>query len=504
MFYSKYDQAINSPNVFYILKVELLNEDETISRIITSDLFSESGNLKVSLKNGVRRTVNLVLDNSLDEYDIDISSLWLFQKFRLYVGIEFTNEENKIEQLYFPQGVFYIINPQQAYNPSNKTIEIEGVDKWARLDGSLGGTLGATYSFPKRYTDLQGVEVVQQYNMFDIIKNLLKTPTRTDLRTIAFIPEINASQSVNKQINDFLESNGFNLTGVKYKEAVINNRNNRKYYCSNHPEEREGWNDVLPIWEEFKKKVPPIDSIEPLLNNWFLTDDVLGTARVLAPYSISKKMGSKIEDILFEINTILGGNIYYNRAGQLVLEPTQNQTEDSQKEVVWSFAEGDNVLLEFTESFNFEGIYNQVVAQGSVAGSETYTVWVQDDNPASPVSIDKIGTKTIVYDNLGTYDYRHFMETAGMSEAEAREEVKKTLREYAAWLLKRHISMYNTATIKCAILPHLDVNQVVEVFIKGKNRKFLINEIDMSLSPTGTMSLRLTSVVDLKEEQGEE
>ena len=46
---------------------------------------------------------------------------------------------------YFPQGVFYITNPSDVYNPEKRTVTINGADKWAYLDGTLYGRLSGTY-----------------------------------------------------------------------------------------------------------------------------------------------------------------------------------------------------------------------------------------------------------------------------------------------------------------------------------------------------------------------
>lgn len=498
MYISKYIKAIKSPNTSFICAIDLLDMYETQSKSIMFDVIDSSGSIRVNFQNGVRRTVSVTLDNSSNIYDIDINKIWMYQKFKISTGIRFVNGNGQVEEMLFPQGVFYINNPQRVYNPNLKTITLEGVDKWSRLNGSLGGVLEATYAFPKNYTDKNGVKHMQDYNMFDVIKNLLKTPIRNDVRNIAFIPQINYNQSVNNQINKFLEDNKFDIYLIKNKEAITDSATGVMYYCNNFPKPSP---KITPTWTRYYfNENMVIDNIEPLLNNWFLTEDKLGIARVLMPYSITKKLGSTIEDILLEINTILGGNIYYDRTGRLVLEPTQNQIEDSDKEVVWDFIEGDGVFSDFQGTYDFEGVYNQVVAQGTIVDSGTYTVWVQNNDPMSPVSVDRIGTKTIVYDNLGTYDYRSFMERLNVDEETAISYVKENLEDYAKWLLKKHTALHHTGVIKCLPLHHLDVNQVVRVTLKdGVTNKYLINSIDIPLNSTDEMSINVVSIYEWSE-----
>jgi hypothetical protein len=77
------------------------------------------------------------------------------------MGIYIDNET----PYYLPQGVFYVSNPDDVYNPLTKTITISGIDKWAFLDGTLHGKLSGVY--------ITNIGV----NLYDAIRKLLNLPT---------------------------------------------------------------------------------------------------------------------------------------------------------------------------------------------------------------------------------------------------------------------------------------------------------------------------------------
>ena len=140
------------------IKVEWLNPDESVNFEFTDGLYDINVNLSVNYQNGSRRSCTLTLNNDKDKFPIDFNNIWIGQKFKLWMGI-YIDEETPY---YFPQGVFYVSNPSDTYNPSTRTVTINGVDKWAYLDGTLFGKLSGTYQ--------TNVDV----NLYDAIRELLK------------------------------------------------------------------------------------------------------------------------------------------------------------------------------------------------------------------------------------------------------------------------------------------------------------------------------------------
>ena len=159
MSFQKYLDVV-SGNFRKAVKVEWLNPDETVNFEFTNSLYDINIDLSVNYQNGSRRSCTLTLNNDRNQFPINFNNIWFGQKFKLWMGV-YIDEKTPY---YFPQGVFYISNPNEVYQPSTRTIKINGVDKWAFLDGTLHGKLSGTYQ-----TNI-GV------SLYDATRELLRLP----------------------------------------------------------------------------------------------------------------------------------------------------------------------------------------------------------------------------------------------------------------------------------------------------------------------------------------
>lgn len=116
-----------------IIKIEFLrSQDETPLIEFKSELRLD-GNLNIRNRNGVRRTVSLSIDNVLKQYFPSLDTgIWVAQKFKLYMGFEINGQE-----FYLPQGIFVHGNP----TVNRSAVRLNASDKYALLDGSMGGEL---------------------------------------------------------------------------------------------------------------------------------------------------------------------------------------------------------------------------------------------------------------------------------------------------------------------------------------------------------------------------
>lgn len=138
--FQQYLNALRQSTVYPTSRLYFLNEDGTPYYEIT-DEYIKGGSINVSYNNGVRRTASITLFNDKGQYDSLIErGVLLNQKVKILAGIHIGDDEYLI-----PQGVFYINNPASSYQPSNKTIQLNLVDKWGALDGTVGGTLDGIY-----------------------------------------------------------------------------------------------------------------------------------------------------------------------------------------------------------------------------------------------------------------------------------------------------------------------------------------------------------------------
>lgn len=131
--FQDYINALNSNSRRPVLRLELLRPDETVQSEISLELRLD-GSLDINNKNGVRRSMRITLDNTTLKYIPDLfSNIWIGRKVKLYLGLNLDGEEYT-----FPSGTFVMEDPTVS---DEGDVTINAVDKFALIDGSLGGSL---------------------------------------------------------------------------------------------------------------------------------------------------------------------------------------------------------------------------------------------------------------------------------------------------------------------------------------------------------------------------
>jgi hypothetical protein len=141
--FNDYLAVLQSSNRKSRIKVELLYLTQNgyeVYEEITQNISNTSGSLTVDFKNGQRRQVSLIINDPIRKYNISPLSLWINKYFRVYKGFQIGND-----YIWFLQGTFVLNNPNVLSNFSQRTIELNGLDKMSLLDNTLGGTLCTTY-----------------------------------------------------------------------------------------------------------------------------------------------------------------------------------------------------------------------------------------------------------------------------------------------------------------------------------------------------------------------
>lgn len=152
------------------VKIELLKADETVYDEITGDVINSGGTLNIEHKNGQTRSVSFDLINIDKSYLPTPDTIWLRQKIRVWLGLEINDED-----YFLNQGIFIINNPSAFSGSSEKTISISASDKFALLDGTLGGELNGIY------------QINAGTNIVTAIKAILK-PSTAVLQEVAYDP----------------------------------------------------------------------------------------------------------------------------------------------------------------------------------------------------------------------------------------------------------------------------------------------------------------------------
>ena len=127
-----FTRAVRYPLSKRVVRVYYLNDDETINRDISE--YVVSGNLSFNYAQGITRTANLTLNNYTKEmFPNPINGIvWQGHKFRIDIG------------LYYNKTIFWkrcriFATQTPSIDEENQTTSIQLYDKFAMLDGTIGG-----------------------------------------------------------------------------------------------------------------------------------------------------------------------------------------------------------------------------------------------------------------------------------------------------------------------------------------------------------------------------
>lgn len=154
-------------------KITILNWNEEpiqeIQGIVTG------GNLNIDGKSSMRRTCNLsvFVAEETDTNITDIDHLFsLNKKMYLEIGyLNITNEYKKYKMLWFPQGLYVMINPSLSHSTAGTNISLTLKDKMCLLNGECGGVIPASTRFDEYETlDENGEWVIEKPRIAQIIR----------------------------------------------------------------------------------------------------------------------------------------------------------------------------------------------------------------------------------------------------------------------------------------------------------------------------------------------
>nr|DAK84688.1 MAG TPA: tail protein [Caudoviricetes sp.] len=134
------EEILTEPTCQPRFRLFVLNPDETINEEIPQDdIIINTGNYAENYQQGQRRNVNITLINSEGKYTPNLNTIWVHNRFRLDIGVEYQDNV-----FWFPKGIYILGNPQATHSDSDKQVSLILVDKFALLEGKQG-TLEATY-----------------------------------------------------------------------------------------------------------------------------------------------------------------------------------------------------------------------------------------------------------------------------------------------------------------------------------------------------------------------
>lgn len=450
------------------IRIAFLNPDETVQREITNEIYNISGNINVNYQDGARRTCTITINNANNVFPIGWNGFWIGQKFQIWTGLYLDYEEK--EPYYISQGIFYIKNPKETYNPTTKSITLQGVDKWAFLDGSLFGNLPGTYKSMADTQDIRKqVEGLLKQNRFDnklsLTENILemidfKKPIfdyeneeiyenqyTIDTGHLIYTDSLDPTDSINLFVIDISTTSTtyYKVTSTTTNGVTTYNKSNTTY---------------SPTYK---------DTIFQNNRNIFTQ-----------PYTVTTEVGKTFADVMLEYKNMLLGKVFYDREGYLRFEPistSMSDFSDNNREIAWHFTVTEQELLGLEMENKFDSVFNDVIVLGAIVNGRQAKARIQNQDPESETSISRIGIKT-----KAPYESDQYYSD---SQCQA----------LAQFYAQTDMAMEKAGTISSLPIYHLDVGQIVTISTPNNfmnQEEYLVTGFSYTLG--GNMNITVTNL----------
>lgn len=476
-----------------LIKIAFLYPDETIQKEITNEIYQISGNLNVNYQNGARRTCTITINNDKFAFPLNWDgNFWIGQKFQLWTGLYLDDEER--EPYYISQGIFYILNPSEAYNPTTHTISLQGVDKWAYLDGRLFGYLNGTYVASQAGNEEATIKA--------LVKGLLNNDKyANDLsETPDILKKIDCKEPVFDGFQETIEMVKYttNTGRLVYTYEKVKDGKKQTYYCtfkdtlipgatSDDDKVNRIYYSATPnnasatgydiIFTEDKDDEGNSKPVTPTTTVTLFTTIVNAFT---PPYTVNMEVGKTLADIILEYNTMLMGQVYYDTLGHLHFEAASTSLanfSNLDREVAWHFTVTEQEFLGLTLENKFDGVFNDVIVLGAVTNGKQAKARIQNRDNNSDFSIDKIGLKT---------------KTPYQSDQYYSDEQCLALAQHYA---QADMALEKAGSFSTLPIYHLDVGQIVTLSTPGNHMSkeaYLVTGFSYDFS--GTMNINVTNM----------
>lgn len=220
----------------------------------------------------------------------------------------------------------------------------------------------------------------------------------------------------------------------------------------------------------------PIDPITPLISGEFENIETISDI-VIDP-------GRYLGDILSEIASMIGADIYYDVNGRLKVERIFNDNIPFYyiyRGAWWHFNDIHENYIAPSINYEMDGC-NYIVVSTDENEGEVYSYTAINDNPHSPIAVSKIGYRgdqnnPITYIPVGDGTYT--------------TDLEDKCRQYAEYLLLQKTCPTLAINFTSVMMPHLDVGEIVTItdnYFELDAAPFLIQSLTMNCVEPMTIS----------------
>lgn len=197
-------------------------------------------------------------------------------------------------------------------------------------------------------------------------------------------------------------------------------------------------------------------------------------------YRISKDYGEDFSSILISGAETLNCDVFYNERGVLTFEYQRYDIGCLTQPVLGNFKNDDINLVGNNTVYNFSNMVNHVIVIGNIKSGKLFEASATNNNPASPLCIDRIGPKITTIKDTNLY-----------SDLLCQDRANYELINASKKALSR--------SFNCTYLPYFDVNKLIlHEGESGCIKKYLTQSVSMSLNGSENgVNLELVDVSQL-------
>ena len=232
----------------------------------------------------------------------------------------------------------------------------------------------------------------------------------------------------------------------------------------------------------------PIDDVAPIFTNYYnnktqtLTNGSV-VSLITTPYDYISDASGTYADVLLGLAEMLAAWIGYNSTGRLVVDPSQEDINDSDKPTIWDFSTDEKQLLGIDYTHKNTEVYNDIIIVGATDDNNfTPRGRAQDTNPTSTTCISRVGLKTKRKEMPNYYS-------------------DDICQSYADWMLKRYSVLQKSVTVTTTQMFHIVENSVITIRRTDKAgspiERHVVQSFSRPIGQTGSMSIEAVSVRDL-------
>lgn len=192
------------------------------------------------------------------------------------------------------------------------------------------------------------------------------------------------------------------------------------------------------------------------------------------PYTIPSDLEFAATDSVLDVikslqELYMNWECFYDTKGFFIFKEIPNRLNDP---IIWDFTNGTDFRINSSTNYDYKNIKNYVKVLGrTLDNGTTVSAVIQNDNPSSPFSIDKIGEKALVVDD-------------------DKYQTNEQCQQYANYLLFKHGNFNEQVSISTVPIYKLGVNNLVNFNSPddGLMGKYCISNISLPLRFDSNMS----------------